>query len=86
MDFGGQLGSKILPKPGQYRGKSMKHGLPNQLKFCMLFEWSFSGSWKPTWPPKLSQKPPKIDEKSMKNGLPNQVKNCIYFEWAFSGS
>ena len=30
MDFGGQLGSKILPKPGQNRGKSMKDGLPNQ--------------------------------------------------------
>ena len=49
MDFGGQLGSKILPKPGQNRGKSMKDGLPNQWKFCMLFEWPFSGSWKPTW-------------------------------------
>ena len=30
MDFGGELGSKILPKPGQNRGKSMKDGLPNQ--------------------------------------------------------
>ena len=30
MDFGGQLGSKILPKPGPNRGKSMKDGLPNQ--------------------------------------------------------
>ena len=23
----------------------MKDGLPNQSKFCMLFEWPFSGSW-----------------------------------------
>ena len=30
MDFGSQLGSKILPKPGQNRGKSMKDGLPNE--------------------------------------------------------
>ena len=30
MDFGGQLGSKILPKPGQNRGQSMKDELPNQ--------------------------------------------------------
>ena len=45
MDFGGQLGSKILPKPGQNRGKSMKDGLPNQWKFCMFFERPFSGSW-----------------------------------------
>ena len=30
IDFGGQLASKILPKPGQNRGKSMKDGLPNQ--------------------------------------------------------
>ena len=45
MDFGSQLGSKILPKPGQNRGKSMKDGLPNQWKFCMLFERPFNGSW-----------------------------------------
>ena len=49
MDFGGQLGSKILPKPGQNRGKSMKDGLPNQWKFCMLSEGSLSGSWRATW-------------------------------------
>ena len=30
MDFGGQLGSKTLPKPGQKRGKSMKDELPNE--------------------------------------------------------
>ena len=30
MDFGSELGSKILPKPDQNRGKSMKDGLPNQ--------------------------------------------------------
>ena len=30
IDFGGELGSKIPPKPGQNRRKSMKDGLPNQ--------------------------------------------------------
>ena len=43
-----QVGSKI-------DAKSMKNGYRNRSKFCMLFEWPFSGSWRPTWP----QKPPK---------------------------
>ena len=49
------MAPKILPKPRKIDEKSMKDGLPNQSEFCMLFEWPFSGSWKPTLP----EKPPK---------------------------
>ena len=35
----------------------MKNGYRNRAKFCMLFEWPFSGSWRRTW----LQKPSKTD-------------------------
>ena len=44
----------------------MKNGHQHRSKFGMLFEWPFSGSWKPTWLPKPSQNASKIDAKSMK--------------------
>ena len=50
------MGPRSSQNPAKIDEKSMKDGLPNQSKFCMLFEWPFSGSWKPTWPEKLPKR------------------------------
>ena len=65
-------GPRSFQNPAKINEKSMKDGLPNQSKFCMLFEWPFSGSWRRTW----LQKPSKTD--------PGGWVDCSCF-WAWKG-
>ena len=57
IDFGGQLGSKILPKPSQNRWKIYEKGTSKSIKILYVFWMAFWWLLGPTWP----EKPPKME-------------------------
>ena len=49
---------ETFPKSFPKRTKSTRNRCQHRSKFCMLFEWPFSGSWRPTWLQKPSKTEP----------------------------